>query len=217
METGQPVTLSSSGARKVRFLRPPPLGFLGVAKRQSACLRHRKSFGSLWVRVPPPRPLSFRRPHGLWRQPLKLRDLGSSPSAGATYTWSVLHPRYALTGWPVQRNGRSLNKHWRAVLVQDPCVYCGGTATGLDHIQASSRDGADGWANRAPACRVCDELKGPAGLLWFIVAKQRAARQVSRRGRYKSPMAREAAWRVFVRRATNPREESVRLDEEAAC
>jgi hypothetical protein len=24
---------------------------------------------------------------------------------------------------------------WRAVLMADPCVYCGGTPTGMDHIR----------------------------------------------------------------------------------
>lgn len=63
---------------------------------------------------------------------------------------------------------------WREVLSYDPCVYCGGEARGLDHIQPQSRGGVDNWTNRAPACRKCDNLKGNASLLFFLVAVARA-------------------------------------------
>lgn len=58
---------------------------------------------------------------------------------------------------------------WRVVLLRDPCVYCGGTPTGLDHIVPQARHGADAWWNRAPACATCDSQKGMRPLLVFLV------------------------------------------------
>lgn len=95
-------------------------------------------------------------------------------------------------------SNRELPKEWRVTLMQDPCVYCGAASEGLDHIRASSRKGSDGWVNRAPACRTCDELKGPASLLTFLLACQWAQRHVARRRRYRCEQARIAAWRFMV-------------------
>jgi hypothetical protein len=87
------------------------------------------------------------------------------------------------------------DRAWRRVLMQDPCVYCGGPAHGLDHIHASSRGGGDGWHNRAPACQSCDTRKGDASLLIFLLAGVEAARSVAPR-RYALPRARVAAERM---------------------
>lgn len=70
---------------------------------------------------------------------------------------------------------------WRAVLMQEPCVYCGEPAAGLDHIEPQSRGGRDAADNRAPACRRCDQLKANASLLVFLWAVDRARRTIRRR------------------------------------
>lgn len=60
------------------------------------------------------------------------------------------------------------SRFWRGVLLQDPCVYCGGTPMGLDHILPLSKGGPNGWENRAPACQQCDLDKSDQPLLVFL-------------------------------------------------
>lgn len=49
----------------------------------------------------------------------------------------------------------------RAVFVRDGgrCVYCGVTATSIDHVLPRSRGGRHEWANVVSACRRCNHLK----------------------------------------------------------
>ena len=97
-------------------------------------------------------------------------------------------------------NGPASLKDWRPVLMLDPCVYCGGRATGLDHVVAASRGGPDKWTNRAPACTACDTLKADMQLLAFLAAMARA-RWTVRRRRYRMPQHKIAAVRAIVRDA----------------
>jgi hypothetical protein len=66
------------------------------------------------------------------------------------------------------RNGIDFSADYRRVLLNDPCVYCGGKPTGLDHIVPRANGGPDGWQNRAPACGGCDGRKAHYGLLRFL-------------------------------------------------
>lgn len=77
-----------------------------------------------------------------------------------------------------------LAKEWRAVLMNDPCVYCGAPPDGLDHIVANSLGGSDGWGNRAPACQACDEVKRNVPLVHFLWMRRRADLRMARRPRY---------------------------------
>lgn len=49
----------------------------------------------------------------------------------------------------------------KAVLRRDnhQCIYCGRSATTVDHILPRSRGGASTWENLAAACRPCNALK----------------------------------------------------------
>lgn len=96
------------------------------------------------------------------------------------------------------RNGNGLTKEWRAVLMLDPCVYCGYEPRGLDHILAASNDGSDGWQNRAPACEGCDTAKANAPLLFWLWAMERARRRVMRRNRYRISEIRDGAQRTMA-------------------
>lgn len=96
-------------------------------------------------------------------------------------------------GWSVE---------WRRALLNDPCVYCGDTAVGLDHIVPSSRGGSDHWTNRAPACRDCDQIKGNTDLLVFLLAEEFAKRTVARR-QYDHVYARQAAMDMLRQRIAN--------------
>jgi hypothetical protein len=70
---------------------------------------------------------------------------------------------------------------WRKVQMKDPCVYCGAVVEGLDHIVSKAQGGADGWTNRAPACRSCDIRKGNVPLLQWLHATHFAQEKVRRR------------------------------------
>lgn len=84
-------------------------------------------------------------------------------------------------GWQIYKiaslNRRELSRGWREALLQDPCVYCGRPSEGLDHIKASTKGGSDHWENRAPACARCDNAKGNAPLLVFMVLYHKAGRR----------------------------------------
>lgn len=62
----------------------------------------------------------------------------------------------------------------RKILLKDPCVYCGEPSTEIDHIQPFSRGGEHDWKNRAPTCLRCNRTKNDAGLLRFLLKRQRS-------------------------------------------
>lgn len=101
-----------------------------------------------------------------------------------------------------QRNGRDsdIAPTWRSVLMNDPCVYCGDKPDGLDHIRPVSLKGQNGWTNRAPACKNCDQGKGPVPLLMFLVIDGIARSKVARRNRYRDARCRSAAIRQIRER-----------------
>lgn len=54
------------------------------------------------------------------------------------------------------------------MLLGDPCVYCGKTATGFDHITPKVEGGSDLWPNLAPCCGRCNSSKSATPLLFFL-------------------------------------------------
>jgi 5-methylcytosine-specific restriction endonuclease McrA len=46
------------------------------------------------------------------------------------------------------------------IIASGPCVYCGGSATTVDHIRPLARGGHEAAANLAPACTRCNASKG---------------------------------------------------------
>jgi hypothetical protein len=59
-----------------------------------------------------------------------------------------------------------------AIVMQDPCVYCGGPANTRDHIVPISDGGPNRWDNYAPACRGCNSAKGNKSLLDFLLDRR---------------------------------------------
>jgi hypothetical protein len=54
---------------------------------------------------------------------------------------------------------------YREIIASDPCVWCGGAADTVDHIQPIARGGTDRWDNYAPACLSCNSAKNTRTLL----------------------------------------------------
>lgn len=70
--------------------------------------------------------------------------------------------------------GRCVPKtKWRYETMRaDPCVYCGGKANTIDHIEPMARGGKYyTWRNQAPACTTCNHDKADLPLLRFLVER----------------------------------------------
>lgn len=55
------------------------------------------------------------------------------------------------------------------LIASDPCVYCGGAADTIDHIEPVVRSHDSRWTNLAPACRSCNSAKGARSLIAFLL------------------------------------------------
>jgi 5-methylcytosine-specific restriction endonuclease McrA len=84
----------------------------------------------------------------------------------------------------------------RAVFTRDgsTCVYCGGSATSIDHVVPRSRGGTHTWDNVVAACRRCNHAKADRSLAemgWSLPHP---------------PMTPSgAAWRLLGARTVDPR------------
>ena len=84
----------------------------------------------------------------------------------------------------------------RAVFTRDgsTCVYCGGSATSIDHVVPRSRGGTHTWDNVVAACRRCNHAKADRSLAemgWSLP---------------RPPMTPSgAAWRLLGARTVDPR------------
>ena len=84
----------------------------------------------------------------------------------------------------------------RAVFTRDgqTCVYCGGSATSIDHVVPRSRGGTHTWDNVVAACRRCNHTKADRSLAelgWKLPHPPR------------TPSG--AAWRLLGARTVDPR------------
>ena len=84
----------------------------------------------------------------------------------------------------------------KAVFARDGgrCVYCGASATSLDHVIPKSRGGPHTWDNVVSACSRCNHLKADRGVAELGWRLRRAP--VAPTG---------AAWRVVGSRRVDPR------------
>ena len=67
--------------------------------------------------------------------------------------------RYVVTRWRFT-SGPSWSR--AGVLTRDGhrCVYCGGSASTVDHVLPRSRGGRNTWKNTVAACSPCNQRKG---------------------------------------------------------
>ncbi len=99
--------------------------------------------------------------------------------------------RYVRVPYPVQ-----VPLSRRAVFTRDgqTCVYCGASATSIDHVVPRSRGGTHTWDNVVAACRRCNHQKADRSLAemgWSLPHPPRA------------PSG--AAWRLLGHRTVDPR------------
>ncbi|WP_457158792.1 HNH endonuclease [Modestobacter sp. SYSU DS0875] len=99
--------------------------------------------------------------------------------------------RYVRVPYPVQ-----VPLSRRAVFTRDGsiCVYCGGSATSIDHVVPRSRGGTHTWDNVVAACRRCNHTKADRSLAelgWTLP--------------YPPGAPNGAAWRLLGHRTVDPR------------
>jgi 5-methylcytosine-specific restriction endonuclease McrA len=84
----------------------------------------------------------------------------------------------------------------RAVFTRDgqTCVYCGGSATSIDHVVPRSRGGTHTWDNVVAACRRCNHTKADRSLAELGWKLPRPPSTPS-----------GAAWRLLGHRTVDPR------------
>ena len=84
----------------------------------------------------------------------------------------------------------------RAVFTRDgqTCVYCGASATSIDHVVPRSRGGTHTWDNVVAACRRCNHTKADRSLAEMGWALPHPPRTPS-----------GAAWRLLGTRTVDPR------------
>lgn len=61
-----------------------------------------------------------------------------------------------------------------ALIARDPCAYCGGVSTEIEHIDALKAGGANVPDNIARACKRCNSSKGKKPLLLFLAHRAQA-------------------------------------------
>lgn len=58
--------------------------------------------------------------------------------------------------------------HWRTVLLNDPCAYCGEPSNEVDHIRPLHAAGENEASNLTGACKGCNRDKRGRSLLAFL-------------------------------------------------
>ena len=84
----------------------------------------------------------------------------------------------------------------RAVFTRDgsTCVYCGGSATSIDHVVPRSRGGTHTWDNVVAACRRCNHTKA-----------DRSLAELGWKLPHPPTTPSGAAWRLLGHRTVDPR------------
>lgn len=58
------------------------------------------------------------------------------------------------------------------IISSDPCAYCGGPMSVVDHIEPLSASGLHQWDNLTPACGKCNARKSARPLLEFLAGRR---------------------------------------------
>jgi 5-methylcytosine-specific restriction endonuclease McrA len=127
----------------------------------------------------------------------KAEPVDSAPDVVHAETISLAVPvvarltRYVRVPYPAQ-----VPLSRRAVFTRDgqTCVYCGSSATSIDHVVPRSRGGTHTWDNVVAACRRCNHTKADRSLAelgWVLPHPPR------------TPSG--AAWRLLGARTVDPR------------
>lgn len=76
--------------------------------------------------------------------------------------------RAALRGATIEGTKQEL-KDWCRLILNDPCAYCGGPSTSIDHVVPIDKGGVHGASNLVGACERCNKSKSTESLLFFLL------------------------------------------------
>lgn len=86
--------------------------------------------------------------------------------------WKARNPdavkRYARQDGRRRRASGKCDLEWEAVLLADPCAYCGAVATEIDHIVPVKFGGTNDHENLTATCLRCNRRKNCLPLLAFL-------------------------------------------------
>lgn len=102
------------------------------------------------------------------------RDANPEKAAAAGRKWAASNPdkirRYAAEKRVGRKNKLGV-EYATAVLMFDPCSFCGGQTTEIEHIHPRKRGGSDDWWNLTASCRSCNASKRTASLLEYLLRR----------------------------------------------
>lgn len=90
--------------------------------------------------------------------------------------WRAANPdKSRRRSWKQRGESTKDETRYALILLNDPCVYCGGKATEIDHIVPIAAGGQTTWDNLAPACSFCNRSKRDRSLLTHLLRVKTAA------------------------------------------
>lgn len=96
------------------------------------------------------------------------------PEARQAKKASTNNARRARQAAQTDEYGPVPQKVYEAIKASGPCVYCGNTATTVDHVRPLARGGWEHESNLVPACGPCNFSKGPR-----LLTKWRSTKRVA--------------------------------------
>lgn len=91
--------------------------------------------------------------------------------ADLTEPWRIRRRRQRAASANLTTADRRAAREYRALILDDPCVYCGGQTQSIDHIEPVLTGGSDRWDNLAPVCGSCNSSKGTRPILAFLLSR----------------------------------------------
>jgi 5-methylcytosine-specific restriction endonuclease McrA len=98
----------------------------------------------------------------------------TAPYVARAARWARANPEKAAVHTQAKNLRRrgvpadAATRAYMAILVRDPCCYCGARPVEIDHIVPVSRGGVGEWTNLAPVCRRCNAAKHVRSPLDFL-------------------------------------------------
>lgn len=69
------------------------------------------------------------------------------------------------------KKGGPESLEYAQMIDSDPCVYCGGKSSAIDHIRPVAKGGMGNWDNLAPICTGCNSSKHSKDVLHFLIRR----------------------------------------------
>lgn len=92
--------------------------------------------------------------------------------------WIRRAPRLGSGGWKGRERSTKTAGGYKAMLMGDPCSYCGGEGGTIDHITARTAGGKHEYDNYTGACQSCNSSKHNVPLLPFLLLRPITEQQV---------------------------------------